>query len=42
VLCALIADPAAWTVVEAPAPRVRVHADVAAGLVAPAYGAEVS
>jgi UDP-3-O-[3-hydroxymyristoyl] N-acetylglucosamine deacetylase len=42
VLCALIADPTAWTVVEASAPRVRVHADVAAGLVAPAYGAEVS
>jgi UDP-3-O-[3-hydroxymyristoyl] N-acetylglucosamine deacetylase len=42
VLSALIADPTAWTVVEAPAPRVRAHADVAAGLVAPAYGAEVS
>jgi len=42
VLSALIADPTAWTVVEAPAPRVRGHADVAAGLVAPAYGAEVS
>jgi UDP-3-O-[3-hydroxymyristoyl] N-acetylglucosamine deacetylase len=42
VLSALIADPTAWTVVEAPTPRVRGHADVAAGLVAPAYGAEVS
>jgi UDP-3-O-[3-hydroxymyristoyl] N-acetylglucosamine deacetylase len=42
VLCALIADPTAWTVVEAPAPRVRAHADVAAGWVAPVYGAEVS
>jgi UDP-3-O-[3-hydroxymyristoyl] N-acetylglucosamine deacetylase len=42
VLSALIADPTAWTVVEAPMPRVRGHADVAAGLVAPAYGAEVS
>ncbi|MBV9429309.1 MAG: UDP-3-O-acyl-N-acetylglucosamine deacetylase, partial [Bradyrhizobiaceae bacterium] len=38
-----IADPTAWTVVEAPAPqRVRAHADMAAGLVAPVYGAEVS
>jgi UDP-3-O-[3-hydroxymyristoyl] N-acetylglucosamine deacetylase len=42
VLSALIADPTAWTVVEAQAPRVRTHADVATGLVAPAYGAEVS
>jgi len=42
VLSALIADPTAWTVVEAPAARPRAHADVAAGLVAPAYGAEVS
>jgi UDP-3-O-[3-hydroxymyristoyl] N-acetylglucosamine deacetylase len=42
VLSALIADPTAWTVVEAPMPRARGHADVAAGLVAPAYGAEVS
>jgi len=42
VLSALIADPSAWTVVEERAPRVRAHADVAAGLVAPAYGAEVS
>src|SRR6266851_3837499 len=36
VLSALIADPSAWTVVEERAPRVRAHADVAAGLVAPA------
>jgi UDP-3-O-[3-hydroxymyristoyl] N-acetylglucosamine deacetylase len=42
VLSALIADPTAWTVVEAPAPRPRGHADVATGLVQPAYGAEVS
>ena len=42
VLSALIADPAAWTVVEERSPRGRAHADVAAGLVAPAYGAEVS
>src|SRR5262249_38929252 len=41
VLSALIADPTAWTVVEE-RPRMRAHADVAAGLVAPAYGAEVS
>jgi UDP-3-O-[3-hydroxymyristoyl] N-acetylglucosamine deacetylase len=40
VLCALIADPTAWTVVEARAPRSRGHAEVAA--VAPAYGADVS
>jgi UDP-3-O-[3-hydroxymyristoyl] N-acetylglucosamine deacetylase len=40
VLCALIADPTAWTVVEARTPRPRGHADVAA--VAPAYGADVS
>jgi UDP-3-O-[3-hydroxymyristoyl] N-acetylglucosamine deacetylase len=42
VLSALIADPTAWTVVEGQAPRVRSHADVATGLVAPAYGVEVS
>jgi UDP-3-O-[3-hydroxymyristoyl] N-acetylglucosamine deacetylase len=42
VLCALIADPTAWTVVEAKSePRSRRgHADVAAGLVAPAYRAD--
>ena len=34
-----MADPTAWRVVEAePAPPARGHADVAAGLVAPAYG----
>ena len=45
VLCALIADPAAWRVVEAapePARRGRGHADVATGLIAPAYGPDVS
>jgi len=42
VLSALIADPTAWTVVEAPVPRPRGHADVATGLVQPAYRAEVS
>src|ERR1700736_2482438 len=42
VLSALVADPTAWTVVEAPAPRARAHADVTAGLAVPAYGAEVS
>jgi UDP-3-O-[3-hydroxymyristoyl] N-acetylglucosamine deacetylase len=45
VLSALMADPSAWTVVEArEAPRrvIRGHADVASGLVAPAYGPEVS
>jgi UDP-3-O-[3-hydroxymyristoyl] N-acetylglucosamine deacetylase len=48
VLSALMADSSAWTVVEAPearqeAPRrIRGYADVAAGLVAPAYGPEVS
>ena len=42
ILCALIADPTAWTVVEAKAPRQRGHADVTAGLVAPAYRADLS
>jgi UDP-3-O-[3-hydroxymyristoyl] N-acetylglucosamine deacetylase len=42
VLSALVADPTAWTVVEERAPRGRGHADVAAGLVAPAYGADLS
>ena len=41
ILCALIADPTAWTVVEAKAPRRRGHADVT-GLVAPAYRADLS
>src|SRR5471030_2977911 len=41
VLSALMADPAAWRVVEAatePVRRMRGHADIAAGLVAAAYG----
>jgi UDP-3-O-[3-hydroxymyristoyl] N-acetylglucosamine deacetylase len=41
ILCALIADPTAWTVVEAKVPRQRGHADVT-GLVAPAYRADLS
>ena len=45
VLSALMSDRSAWTVVEAEAaPRrvVRGHADVTTGLVAPAYGPDVS
>jgi UDP-3-O-[3-hydroxymyristoyl] N-acetylglucosamine deacetylase len=53
VLSALMADPSAWTLVDGPQlrpevrqqPRRRVirgHADVATGLVAPAYGPDVS
>lgn len=43
VLSALLADPAAWTMVEAePARRSRGQADLAAGLSAAAYGPEVS
>jgi UDP-3-O-[3-hydroxymyristoyl] N-acetylglucosamine deacetylase len=49
VLSALMADPSAWKMVEAPevrreAPRrvIRGHADVATGLVAPAYGPVLS
>jgi len=44
VLSALMADTSAWRVVEASEPirRVRGHADVAAGLVAPAYGPDKS
>jgi UDP-3-O-[3-hydroxymyristoyl] N-acetylglucosamine deacetylase len=43
VLTALMSDPTAWTLVEAePVRRVRGHADVATGLVAPAYGPDVS
>lgn len=43
VLSALIANPSAWALVEAaPARRIRGHADVATGLVAPAYGPEIS
>jgi UDP-3-O-[3-hydroxymyristoyl] N-acetylglucosamine deacetylase len=45
VLSALMADPSAWTMVETretPRRVIRGHADVATGLVAPAYGPEVS
>jgi UDP-3-O-[3-hydroxymyristoyl] N-acetylglucosamine deacetylase len=45
VLSALMADPTAWTLVEGarqPARRTRGHAGAVAGLVAPAYGADVS
>ena len=53
VLSALMADPSAWVLVEGPeirpeirqeAPRraIRGHADLATGLVAPAYGPDVS
>jgi UDP-3-O-[3-hydroxymyristoyl] N-acetylglucosamine deacetylase len=44
VLSALMADPTAWRVVETAEPvrRIRGHADVAAGLVAPAYGPDKS
>jgi UDP-3-O-[3-hydroxymyristoyl] N-acetylglucosamine deacetylase len=44
VLSALMADTSAWRVVEASEPvrRIRGHADVAAGLVAPAYGPDKS
>jgi UDP-3-O-[3-hydroxymyristoyl] N-acetylglucosamine deacetylase len=44
VLAALVADPTAWTVVqEKSAPRrVRGHADIAGGLVAPVYRADIS
>jgi len=43
VLTALMSDPTAWALVEAePVRRIRGHADVATGLVAPAYGPDVS
>lgn len=45
VLVALMSDPTAWRLAEAATAtprRVRGHADVATGLVAPAYGPEVS
>ncbi len=43
VLSALLADPTAWRLVEAgTARRPRGHADVAAGLVAPTFGPDVS
>jgi UDP-3-O-[3-hydroxymyristoyl] N-acetylglucosamine deacetylase len=44
VLSTLMADPSAWRLVDmkAPARPLRGHADVGQGLVAPAYGPEVS
>ena len=44
VLSALMSDPSAWTTVERPETprRIRVHADMTAGLRMPAYGADVS
>ena len=44
VLSALMSDPSAWRVVETAEPvrRIRGHADVATGLVAPAYGPDMS
>ncbi|MBI3702418.1 MAG: UDP-3-O-acyl-N-acetylglucosamine deacetylase, partial [Rhizobiales bacterium] len=44
VLSALMADRSAWRLVEAaePARRMRGHADIGAGMVAPAFGPEVS
>jgi UDP-3-O-[3-hydroxymyristoyl] N-acetylglucosamine deacetylase len=43
VLSALMADPSAWIMVEAePARRTRGHAELATGLVAPAYAPDVS
>lgn len=43
VLTALLADPSAWRVVDAePARRPRGHAEVVGGMVAPAYGPDVS
>ena len=44
VLTALMADPSAWTMVEGveTTRRIRGHADVTAGILAPAYGPDVS
>jgi len=44
VLTALMADQSAWTYVEMPETvrRVRGHADLSTGVVAPAYGPDVS
>ena len=43
VVVALMSDPTAWALAEAePVRRLRGHADVGAGLVAPAYGPDVS
>ena len=42
VLTALIADRSAWTIVEERKPRPRGHAELPAGIVAPAYGPDLS
>ena len=42
VLTALIADPAAWTIVEETRPRPRGHAELPAGVPAAAYGPDLS
>src|SRR6266566_2208254 len=42
VLTALIADPSAWTIVEERKPRPRGHAELPVGIVAPAYGPDLS
>jgi hypothetical protein len=44
VLSALMADPSSWRIIEAvePARRMRGQAQVGAGLVAAAYGPEMS
>jgi UDP-3-O-[3-hydroxymyristoyl] N-acetylglucosamine deacetylase len=43
VLCALMADRSAWRIVEAERPRrSRGHVEAVGGLVAPAYGPDVS
>jgi UDP-3-O-[3-hydroxymyristoyl] N-acetylglucosamine deacetylase len=44
VLCALMSDPSAWTLVDAgrPARRQRGQADITAGLSAPVYGPDLS
>src|SRR5204862_5059445 len=42
VLCALIADPTAFTVVEERGPRTRGHAEVKVGLASPAFVADRS
>ena len=42
VLTALIADPAAWTIVEETRPRPRGHAELPAGVPAPVYSPDLS
>jgi UDP-3-O-[3-hydroxymyristoyl] N-acetylglucosamine deacetylase len=42
VLTALIADRSAWTIVEERKPRPRGHAELPGGIVAPAYGPDLS